>query len=64
MEFDNGDKVYVGSRLVGLWVGMNPVTESHVVYDAKKNEYKSFHEWQIKRYPVHEVSFNALWNSK
>ena len=57
MSFENGDKVFIGSRFVGLWVGLNPITDSHVVYKDCDNEYKAFHGWQIKPYP--EVSVKA-----
>lgn len=50
-EFSNGDEVYVGSRLVGVWIGNNPITGSEVVYNETKNELGSYHTWQIERYP-------------
>lgn len=51
LDFKNGDKVYIGSRFVGLFVGVNPVTDSYVVYKEKTNEYGSYHFWQISRHP-------------
>lgn len=49
--FKNGDPVYVGSRLAGVWVGLNPITGSHVVYKEKDNEYMSYHGWQVTSEP-------------
>ena len=54
-EFTNGDEVFVGSRLVGIWIGNNPVTGSEVVYAESGNEYKSYHTWQVERYPCVSV---------
>lgn len=58
MDFENGDKVYVGSRFVGVWIGNNPITGSEVVYKEEVNEYKSFHAGQILKYPCASVSVN------
>lgn len=48
-EFNNGDKVYIGSRLVGVWIGHNPITGSEVVYNESKNEFRSYHSWQLQK---------------
>ena len=50
-EFNNGDEVYIGSRFVGVWIGNNPITGSEVVYSEAKNEFGSYHTWQIECYP-------------
>lgn len=51
MEFSNGDKVYIGNRYIGVWIGENPVTGSHVVYIGHLNEYIAYHASQISTYP-------------
>jgi hypothetical protein len=51
MEFSNGDKVYIGNRYIGVWIGENPVTGSHVVYRENFNEYGAYHASQISTYP-------------
>jgi hypothetical protein len=43
-----GDEVYIGSRLVGVWIGTNPITGSEVVYKEADNEYITYHTHQIK----------------
>jgi hypothetical protein len=51
IEYNNGDKVYVGSRFAGIWIGNNPITGSEVVYCEDKNEHKEYHAWQVRPYP-------------
>lgn len=58
LDFQNGDKVYIGSRFVGVFVGTNPVTKSYVVYNAKKNTYGAYHFWQIGRHPSMNIISN------
>jgi len=50
MDFSNGDKVYIGTRYVGIWIGENPVTGSHVVYRELFNEYMAYHASQISTF--------------
>jgi len=52
--FEPGDKVYIGDRFGGVWVGVNPVTQSHVVYWERLNEYRAYHSHQISTLPEHE----------
>lgn len=60
LSFENGDKVYIGSRYVGVWIGNNPITGSEVVYKERSNEFASYHLWQIKRYPVLSVPYSSV----
>lgn len=45
----NGERIYiVGSdRFVGLFVGVNPSTDSLVCFNEESGEYRSFHHWQV-----------------
>lgn len=48
--FENGDCIYIGARFIGRWVGINPETLSHVVYDGDENTYWAYHEHQIDKH--------------
>lgn len=35
-------------RFLGYFVGINPITDSVVVYVEDKNTYKTYHDWQVE----------------
>jgi hypothetical protein len=48
------EKVYLKNtdRVLGIYIGKNPITLSHVIYVEEKNEYATYHEWQISFSPI------------
>lgn len=46
--FKVGDNCYIGERYVGIFIGINPINFSYIVFTAS-GEYKGYHSYQLNR---------------
>ncbi len=47
-KFNNGDRINIGKRFIGWYVGICPKTNHHVVYNINSGDYDTYHRHEIE----------------